>query len=289
LKKRFSDRLGITTPPTTLQTDSMNDALRNSLWNLILQCLRAKDRGIHAYTCWHEVTWAIAGLFLKVPLDSVPFHDADEAQDWLRDRFSSLKWYEIYNLLEFLVHALPHVPGFPWAEDALTEAGNRILEEELSAYRFIQGELVAISNPTEIAAIEEAATIAASAGLDGVHTHIKTALTLLGQKPKPDYRNSIKESISAVESAAKRITGSEKGELKDALALLDGQIQLHGALKKGFLSLYGYSSDADGIRHALLEETTVGFEEAKFMLVSCSAFATFLISKAASAGILKPR
>jgi hypothetical protein len=165
---------------------------------------------------------------------------------------------------------------------------NRILEEELSAYRFIQGALVPISNAAEIAAIDEAAGHAATVGLDGVHTHIKTALALFSLKPTPDYRNSIKESISAVESAAKSISGTDKGELKDALAALEARIQVHGALKKGFLSLYGYTSDADGIRHALLDEPSVGFDEAKFMLVSCSAFATFLISKASSAGMLKP-
>jgi hypothetical protein len=37
------------------------------------------------------------------------------------------------------------------------------------------------------------------------------------------------------------------------------------------------SSDKDGVRHALLEESTVTFAEAKFMLVACSAFANFLI------------
>jgi hypothetical protein len=42
------------------------------------------------------------------------------------------------------------------------------------------------------------------------------------------------------------ISGSEKGELKDALAALEGKVALHGALKKGFLSIYGYTSAADG-------------------------------------------
>jgi hypothetical protein len=43
--------------------------------------------------------------------------------------------------------------------------------------------------------------------------------------------------------------------------------------------MYGYTSDADGIRHALLDQPSLSFEDAKFMLVSCSAFANYLVAK----------
>jgi hypothetical protein len=49
--------------------------------------------------------------------------------------------------------------------------------------------------------------------------------------------------------------------------------------------MYGYTSDAQGIRHALMDEPNLSFEDAKFMLVSCSAFVNYLIAKAAKAGI----
>jgi hypothetical protein len=106
---------------------------------------------------------------------------------------------------------------------------------------------------------------------------------LFSQKPKPDFRNSIKESISAVESAAKLISGLPGGGLDAALETLRQQITIHPALKQGFLKLYGYTSDADGIRHSLLEVgSNAGFDEAKYMLVACSAFTNYLISKHAS-------
>lgn len=44
-----------------------------------------------------------------------------------------------------------------------------------------------------------------------------------------------------------------------------------------FAALYGYTSDSGGIRHSLLEDDiSVSFEDAKFMLVSCSAFINYL-------------
>ncbi len=66
---------------------------------------------------------------------------------------------------------------------------------------------------------------------------------------------------------------------------IETKISLHPALKDAFSSLYGYTSDAEGIRHALLDEPNLSFEDAKFMLVSCSAFINYLISKAPKAGI----
>jgi len=46
------------------------------------------------------------------------------------------------------------------------------------------------------------------------------------------------------------------------------------------MALYGYTSDSGGIRHALSDEdVTPTFEDAKFMLVSCSAFINYLKAK----------
>ena len=58
-------------------------------------------------------------------------------------------------------------------------------------------------------------------------------------------------------------------------------------LKEAFQRLYQYTSSAEGIRHAigLMEEPNLNYEDAKFMLVSCSAFINYLMSKASKAGI----
>jgi len=92
--------------------------------------------------------------------------------------------------------------------------------------------------------------------------------------------------LSAVEAICILLTGQKKATLGQALKLLkQNKIEIHPALEKSFSNLYGYTSDADGIRHALLEDPNLDFEDAKFMLVSCSAFVNYLIEKAAKAGI----
>ena len=121
--------------------------------------------------------------------------------------------------------------------------------------------------------------------LKPVTAHIRNALNLLSNKTCPDYRNSVKESISAVEAACQLITNDKGTTLGKALNKIENNIgSFHPALKQAFEKLYGYTSDADGIRHALLEESKLGFEDAKFMLVACSGFTNFLVSKSIKAG-----
>ena len=87
--------------------------------------------------------------------------------------------------------------------------------------------------------------------------------------------NSIKESISTVESMCQIITGNNNASLGKALEKLKGKI--HPALNTAFEKLYGYASNSNGIRHANgLGEGDSTFEEAKYMLVSCSAFVNYL-------------
>jgi hypothetical protein len=98
---------------------------------------------------------------------------------------------------------------------------------------------------------------------------------LFSDRKSPDFRNSIKESISAVETLVKIATESDKGTLGELIKKLG----VHGALEKAFSNLYGYTSDEGGIRHSLMDEPNPAFDDAKFMLVVCSAFVNFVQSK----------
>lgn len=47
----------------------------------------------------------------------------------------------------------------------------------------------------------------------------------------------------------------------------------------GFNNLYGYTSDESGIRHGGINFIDSPAEDARYMLVSCSAFINYLIEK----------
>jgi hypothetical protein len=172
--------------------------------------------------------------------------------------------------------------------NAFRAACNWVLENERSGYRFVGDEIAPITSEVEIAAIEETLHLAERHCLTGTREHLRSALEKISDKTNPDYRNSIKEPISAVESICKAISGRPHASLPDAIkALKDGGVDLHPALEQGFNKIYGYTSDANGIRHGMSDQSTCDFDEAKYMLVSCSAFANYLFCKAAKAGLPK--
>ncbi len=284
-KKRFSERMGITQPPT-VQVDSMTDELKNSLWNFLVGRLGRPPEATWMHNGgrgpWVDLANKSAEGFFKVRVDRVATYGA-EAANALRCRFDQMEWHRVYEFMEyFCENFLTHEEARNQARGAI----NAILEHEASGYRFVQGEVVPITNTAEIAAINEAAEEADRAGHGAAREHIRRALHLIAVSSVPDHHNSIKEAISAVESVCKVITGDGSGTLDSALKKLGESAKLHGALKDAFLKLYGYTSDEGGIRHANLGEADVGFDEAKFMVVSCSAFVHYLICKAEAAGLL---
>jgi hypothetical protein len=74
----------------------------------------------------------------------------------------------------------------------------------------------------------------------------------------------------------------KNASLGAALKVLEKRGVMHPALKSAFSSLYGYTSGADGIRHALMEESNLTSADARFMLIGCSAFVHYVIACAAN-------
>lgn len=164
---------------------------------------------------------------------------------------------------------------------------NNLFEREFVGYRFVNRKITPITNQQEAESIENAV----NSPYKDVNNHLDKALILLSDREHPDYPNSIKESITAVEALALIITGADRGQatLGKMLGELENDgVKIHPALKDAFNKLYGYTSDAKGIRHAgKLDGSDATFEEAKYMLVSCSAFVNYLIgvsSKVAANG-----
>lgn len=284
--KTFSERHGLKTMRTQIQLESMDESLRNNLWDAL--CLfywnDVYDMPGASWLSYHEdmrtLFHALWHRHFAKPLDTLSSSWSQTYHE-MREYFFQCSWNEAYDFVEFVAANYP----LRAKNHEFREFCNGVLERNLSAYRFVGGEITDITSEEEIAEIEEA--LDATAGLEGVHAHLRTALKFLADRESPDYRNSIKESISAVESLCELISGDEKATLGQALKQIEKQAELHGALKGAFEKLYGYTSDADGIRHAfgLLEEPNLRSEDAKFMLVACSAFVNYLLAKASRAGI----
>lgn len=274
----FSQRMGLLPASKVIQTNSIDMDLRNALWNILSECYWGtfypdySGHKILAGSNFEEFSRALYTRFYKTLLDDLPW-GWQAILDQMKKEIVSGVWHRTYSLLEFIIE---NAPGTADTRERCIYLCNEAFSSENSAYRFVTRKLTEITSPEEIEEIEIA--ISGTSKYTGVTTHLQTSLNLLTDRQTPDYRNSIKESISAVESLAKKLVGDDKATLGQALKILETKHNLHGSLKSAFLTLYGYTSDASGIRHALLDNATFPTKaDARFMLICCSAFINFAI------------
>lgn len=273
--KWFSERKHLKPVSTRIQVESMSDELRASLWNVLDMHLwsrrgyMSRDQRPNIYQFSKDLWFH----YFKKRVDLIPnlSHRVLEA---IRDYFFACDWYEVYDFLEFTAAYAAADSHLRFAR--ISDTINSILERELAGYRMIDMQITPVTDEQEVAMLE---TSLADTQYEGVTIHLRTALQLLSNRDHPDYRNSIKESISAVESITRIISGKKKATLGDALKELEKREKLHPALKDGFLKLYGYTSDEEGIRHAMLEEPNLTASDAKYFLLSCTSFVNYLKAK----------
>lgn len=279
---RFSQRIEKTPIKDVIQIGDIDEDLKNSLWNKIIDIFNLDDNRGYRHNPLSVHVWA---CFFKQTKDIQPNKGY---YDWFRTWFfEQAKWYEIYDFLEYLCsfyRVLITVRSSELYEfiDRQTidvcDIFNSILEQELAGYRIIDNNIVPITSEVEMEAINNA--IMNTDKYKSVNSHLKTAIEYLSDRKSPDYRNCIKESISAVESFCKIISDNDKATLGDALKEIEKKFTLHKALKEAFLKIYGYTSDSGGIRHSLTEnDSVVTQEDAIFMLIACSAFINYLKAK----------
>lgn len=281
----FSQRKGIKPLNKEFQRETMDDDLRNRLWSALRIIVWDKHLKNPSHSVEYrqvenllDVIWI---HYLKTPIDERPsftprYSGHTTSYVILKEYFFNAQWFEVYDFLEFILKYIPE----KWSEQ-LRDFANNLLEDENAAYRVLEKEVVEITDETEIKAIEDALRV----DNQPVQTHLNRALELLSDRKNPDYRNSIKESVSAVEACCQYVADNPKATLGDALKKINSVGGAHPALEKGFSAIYGYTSDSGGIRHALVDEDqTPSYADAKFMLVACSGFVNYLLTKAAENG-----
>lgn len=280
----FAERNGFV-KEKTVQVDEIDRRLRNRLYNMVHRFSESSPM-IH-----EELEYVVDRLGYQV--------ESTTSRNWyiintvLEGEDSSIPWYMPYEVIELFFEAkrlhckeceyrsddsCEYCGYTEWFRNATTDI-NIMLEQEKSGYRLLNDKFVNIISDEELQEINKII----DSPYQAVKIHINKALALYSDRKKPDYENSIKESISAVESLCCIITGAtgSQATLGSTLKKLekDGGVVIHGAMKTAFEKLYGYTSDSDGIRHGGIDFANAPAEDAKYMLVSCSAFINYLIEK----------
>lgn len=276
LRGGFSDRNGINTINTSMQYKDFDERTRVSFVNMINVLF---NEIFGDYTSYEKQS-LLKRILYQVYMQQVDFSESlqyDEKRVFdsiINDTLMHDEYDSVLTLIEFICKELSEV-----SHENLATSMNRIFEREYVGYRFVDDIIVPITNDNEIQAIEAASNVK----YENVNSHLRKALVLISDRNNPDYENSIKESISAVEAICVQIIG-KGATLGAALKQIEKNgVNIHPSMKSAFEKLYGYTSDANGIRHAGdIGGSSSTFEEAKFMLVSCSAFINYLIGVTAN-------
>lgn len=291
----FSDRNKIKPENTEIQLKDFDNRTRIQLQNMLSKFYdEVYNHDLYYRNKYIQdcLKYILVDIYAE-PIDERKNYDDDVIIKMVNDTILTGDYDDILTVIEALVQYwdqyLKDVNGYLYYDDynkkytssSLFEYANIILEREYIGYRFVDGIIVPISNIHEVSAIQES--------LDNkyrpVSEHIAKANKFLANRANPDYENSIKESISAVEALCEVITGvkGKEATLGNMLKKLEKSgVEIHKGLKAAFNILYGYTSDANGIRHAGdIGGPASTFEEAKFMLVSCCAFINYLTALSA--------
>lgn len=272
----FSERYGYVTPRTAFIKEDMPVEVINAVYNCF-EDLKVKYDGYmyYSYSVLERNVWR---FFLNRK-----FSDSIYGCDILAKYISTLEnpWYKKLDLLEYVLKYMTSE-----SEEKNNPKGMKLchyfshclnleFERLYYGYRIVDNFVVPITNEMEIEAVEKAL----SESRDNIQVHLSEALKLFSDREHPDFRNSIKESISAVEALCRELTGEET--LGKALKKLkDNGITIQTQLEEAFKKLYVYTNQPDtGIRHCLMDDDATyhpSYNEAYFMLVSCSAFINYL-------------
>ena len=217
--------------------------------------------------------------FFKLPIDELPSNSKFIL--FIKKYIFEKEWYEFYDLIECVLSTqksniydgYTHIyNSYNFIKDI-----NLVLKSELSAFTIINYQITEITSEQEIQSIEEA--LANTNPFSGIQQNLNQALKLMSDRQKPDYKNSIKESISAVEALAMQLLEDNSITLGKAIPRLRTKYELHPTLMESLNKLYGYSSDESGVRHGSPKESSLSYIDAKFMLVACTNFINYLIEK----------
>lgn len=285
----FSERVGLSPDRTFAQTESIDDDLRTALWNA-MHALVYQNRGQTALalrdTIWTEYlkeSRHVLDQFLSSQGRLV--HEGRKVGDF----FLHSPWNRVYDLLETVSahHFIEQLDERAQTSEAepifFADRVNGLLERHNAGYRLVTSRIIPITQPVEIAEIEEA--IAAVEGRPGAGRALAKALELFADRRGEHHTNVVSESINAVESIARQVAADlgAKGQdtLGKSLVFLRPHVpESRRPLLDGWGQVFGFTSQT--VRHGGPKDPEVSAAEAQFFLVTASAFINLLLDYGAN-------
>jgi len=278
----FSQSAGIDPLPQPAKLGELPRKARNALWSYLFHSMQSSG---HPPPYFHMLgaPWDVVFYDYHVSILNSP---ADEFNNDMgvqlrvtKQLFLDGEYNRVFDVVQFIM-------GHEFVPDGFREFVVTTLQESMCAYSIVEGVWTIVSSavPEQRTSVERAFRVLNDGPFGGARRHLSNSSECINAG---DHSGSVRESIHAVESVARRIDNNSRKSLAPALdSLAKRGLVLHGAFKNGIERLYGYTSNEDGIRHSLSDATTnVDAADAVFMFGACASFAAFLVEKARDAGV----
>lgn len=280
----FSKRYGYEPLPEPMRLEELSSDLRRQIWNLVRAHLLKGRTFVHGLTFFKEneerFIERVLGKFEK-RLESKISTRYEDVMKKFESILTTEQFNKVLDLIEIIFDELEN-------SYVLAERVRNLFNEHSAAYWLDTSErpyrFAPSASKEQGEAITQAIKTIREGGMDGAATHLRQAVEHINAG---QYADSIADSIHAVESVARTIDPKASRTLGPALKSLEKSgVLKHPALRGAFEKLYGYTSDEQGIRHALLDKDAadVGLNEAMFMFGACASFAAYLTEKHRQAG-----
>jgi hypothetical protein len=213
----FSERHGLKPVRESIQINDLDIDTRRRIWNLLswyfFSC--AKNRTYRHFSSGdcQRLTREIWDNYFKWTHDHLTYSKVNEAYEILRKTVIEDDWNKAYDIIEAVIK----YGDDPTEISSFIKECNQLLEKEMCGHRIIGQLVVPIKSPSEIETIEDARTT----HFEAINKHIESALDLFSNRTDPNFPNSVKEAISAVECACRIILADKKATLGDALKKLE--------------------------------------------------------------------
>ena len=146
----FSVRNDIDDAKKKIQSDDIDDDLKNSIWNAVFRYYM--DVGkipseilIHEDSSLKIFFEKIMYDFYKVPADTTINGYLSHGIEEVRELYYDLEWNEVYDFMEFLANNISEQSAQDADNLSFVEYCNKILERENSSFRFVENKIKQIT------------------------------------------------------------------------------------------------------------------------------------------------
>lgn len=270
----FSQAQGYEPLPQPLALGEISLEARIKIWDRIHLGTISYDDSVS--DSWNDILKKLHGDYFKRPIDEYNPSRKSEILEEIKTLIlkETTPFNEVFDLVQMIMR-------YRWMTIGnFNKAIRDIFRQCRLAYTIDHKHPVTIlpaATEEEGRALLSAMNQLRSAGLGGAVEHLRKAGEEIN---RGEWADSIRESIHAVESVARKTAPGTPQALGEALNSLEKQGMIPSLLKSALDKLNGYANQP-GIRHAVQgnEKAEAGQDEAVFMLGVCASFASYLWRK----------